>query len=75
VSTSTLNQLLLEAARHLELHNEEYSHRTQQDLIFDLKIKATLLAPTAIEMAVRDCGFRADEMPKVERLLTKLRLM
>lgn len=73
--SATINQLLVQAARHLELHAEEYSHRTPQDFIYDLKIKATLTAPTAIQMAVADCGFRAEDLPKVERLLTKLRLL
>lgn len=75
MSTATVQELLLKAARDLELHNEEYNHRTSHDLIFDLKIKATLLAPTALQMAITDAGFGSEDIHKVERLLTKLRLM
>lgn len=75
MTTSTLQQLLIQAARNLELHNEEYSHRTSADLIYDLKIKANLLSPTAVQIAVHDCGFADRDLHKVDRLLTKLRIL
>lgn len=75
MTSATVQAILVEAASHLERHNEEYSHRTPADLIFDLRIKATLLAPTALQMAITDAGFGSEDMHKVERLLTKLRLM